>query len=125
MLSPLAIYWVWAQYDVVRRAWRKRKSILGGRALFRYGICAVLLAAVCSIIVKCSEAIKDGEILVAVPNRFSRSVAITVHRADNPSGFWEAICVYGFIGVMFLHLALAEIMIGIRERRHATRKSSV
>jgi hypothetical protein len=124
MLAAVFSLFGWVLFSIVRRAWRKRRSIFGRSALFRYTICAVLIVVACYSVVDCLDSIKDGKILVAFSGRWTSGVSFTIRRVENPAGFWEAVCVYSYISLAFFYLSVAEISIGIRQSKRVPGKTS-
>jgi hypothetical protein len=125
MLACLFVLFGWVQYSVVRRAWRKRRAVFRGGAILRYGGSAILFGFACFCFICGLNAIKDGSIFVVLHGRLSNSsVAFTIHRADNPNSFWEAVCVYIYMALTFYFLSFAEIITSIRESSRVPHKVS-
>ncbi len=125
LLGALFVLVGWVQYSVIRRAWRKRRSIFGRGPMLRYAICAVLLAAGVYSFVTCYGAFRDGRIYVAFYHRFaSHGLGYTIDRADNPSGFFREFFFDSFFGLMTSCLGMAELMIGVRQKKHVSKRPS-
>jgi len=125
MLAAVFALFALVIYSVVKRAYRKRRFIFGASPVLRYTICAALIAAACFDIFKCVEAIGSGKIYVVLGGRLhTTSHGFTVYQASNPGGFWEAICIYSYLDLIFICLFVAEIIIAIRQKKHVRPRPS-
>ena len=119
MIGAVFILFAWVVYSVVGRAWRKRRSIFGTGPIFRCVICGALIAAAGFDFVTCVEAIGSGRIYVVLGGGFhTSSHGFTVYQAGNPNGFWEAVCVHCYLGLVLIYLFVAEIIIAIKQNKH-------
>ena len=125
MLAAVFALFAWVVYSVVKRACRKRRSIFGASPALRFVICAALIATACFEIFQCMEAVGSGKIYVVLGGGFhTTSHGFTVYQASNPSGFWEAICSYCYLSLIFIYLFVAEIIIAVRQRKHVKLRPS-
>jgi hypothetical protein len=53
LLGAVFVLFGWVVYSVIRRAARKRRSILGGRPTFRYGMCGIMVVVAASFFFNC------------------------------------------------------------------------
>ena len=125
MLGALFVLFGWVVVSVVRRAYRKRRSIFGDRPVLRYFICSALLLAACFELYHCTRAISSGHILVALGGGFhTSSHAHTIYRANNPSGFWAAICSYYYLSIVFLYVFFGEVLVFVRQKNVKPKSSA-
>jgi len=118
LLATVMILFGYATFSVVRTAARGKRSLLGGSPIFRFVVCGVLILAAGYLLFDNVNAVRKGEIYVVLSGRgTSHNIGYTIHRADNPSGFWEAICIYTYIALVFLCLSAAEIVWTLKRSR--------
>lgn len=124
VLGALFVLVGWVVFLVVRRAYRKRRSIFGVKPVLRCISCGALFAAACFQFYMCAAAISSGQILVVFGGRYAHGSGSAVYQASNPGGFWEAICANCYLGLVLLYVFVGEVAIFIKQSRNVKPKSS-
>jgi hypothetical protein len=123
-LSAVMLLFTWVVYGIVKRALRTRRPIFCGGRLPRYAICAAVVLCGGFFLFQGIDAVKSGTIDIYVHSRYSSGPGahFIFHRADDPRGFWEAVCGCCYLGLVFLWIAITEVIVSIKQRNHARHK---
>ena len=114
-------------FSVIKRAGRKKRSPLGipdGARALRFIVCGLFITVGCYLFCDIADGVLTGKILEGHYTRFISSHAFTVYRADEPDRFWTEVCWDGFYALIFLYVAVAEIMIAVKRSRQVKPKPS-
>lgn len=118
LITALFILFSWVVFRVIKNAKRAHQPIFDVNPVLRCIICLVLLVIAFYEIYTVIQAINQGSIRVVLGGKYSRTHGFTIHHAQNPYGFWEAICFYGYGALVFVWLSLAEVFLTIQRRKH-------
>jgi len=116
----------WAVYSVSRRAMHQQRSIFEvDRPVFGYLISGVLIVAGGYLLFATVHAITHGSIYVTIHTRYSsvrHSGGMTFYRAENPVGFWGWVGGHCYFGLVFVYIAIVELIITRKQRDHVKPK---
>jgi hypothetical protein len=102
----------WMAHSVVQFAIHRKLPIFGGGRVFRTVICGTLILAACFLIYLGINGFLNGSIeVLSFSGGQGSSRTKFINFADNPDGFWDAVCIYLFLGLVFIYVSIAEIII--------------
>jgi hypothetical protein len=119
LLALLFALMSWVLLRVTRNAKHRRQAIFDINPIAQSILCAVCFLCAIFWFYNVLHALEDGHIRIVSTSRYgSRSSSYTIHRANDPRGYWEAISLETYGGFLMAYLPIAEIFLALHRKTH-------